>query len=144
MSEMAENQKQAQPDTANVFELAMVLGKALKKDPRMVRMDEAREAYERDPELSGLLAEYEVQQKAMENVAADGVVNPEMVQMIQNRIDTLYKQIAGHPKFLELNEAQDAVNQLMNAVNSTITFAITGQAPSSCTHNCATCGGGCH
>jgi cell fate (sporulation/competence/biofilm development) regulator YlbF (YheA/YmcA/DUF963 family) len=143
MSELTGKEQQVQPDEANVFELAMVLGKALKKDPRMVRMDQARAAYERDEELSGLLAEYEVQQKAMENVAADGTVNQEMVQMIQGRIDTLYKQIAGHPKFLELNEAQEAVNQLMNAVNSTITFAITGQAPSSCTHNCTTCGG-CH
>ena len=32
---------------------------------------------------------------------------------------------------------------LMNAVNATITSNITGELPSSCTHNCSTCGG-CH
>ena len=36
------------------------------------------------------------------------------------------------------------MNDLMNAVNSTITFNITGELPSDCTHNCSTCGGGCH
>ena len=53
-------------DTDNVFEMAMVLGKALKKDPRMARMDAAKDAYEKDPELMTLMSEYEVQQKAME------------------------------------------------------------------------------
>ena len=36
-----------------------------------------------------------------------------------------------------------AVLELMNAVNATITANITGETPSSCTHNCSTCGG-CH
>ena len=46
-------------------------------------------------------------------------------------------------KVRELLEAQEAVNELMNAVNNTITFAITGEMPSNCTHDCSTCGG-CH
>ena len=40
-----ENQNKT-PDTQNVFELAIVLGKALKADPRLVRMENARKAYE--------------------------------------------------------------------------------------------------
>lgn len=130
-------------DTDNVFEMAMVLGKALKKDPRMVRMDKAREAYEADPELSTLMAEYEVQQKAMENITAGADFEPEMIQMIQDRIDALYKQITETPAYAELAAAQEEVNNLMNAVNSTITFAITGEVPSNCTHDCSTCSG-CH
>ncbi len=130
-------------DTSNVFEMAMVLGKAIKADPRMVRMDKAKEAMDADPGISGLMTEYEVQQKALENVAADPEYDPDMVQQIQDRINALYDQIAVHPAFVELNEAQEGVNQLMNAVNSTITFAITGEVPSGCTHDCSTCGG-CH
>lgn len=132
-----------QLDTDNVFEMAMVLGKALKKDARMVRMDEARQAYEQDPELNTLLAEYEVQQKAIENVASGGDSNPDMIMLIQNRIDELYDEIAKNPVYVELQAAQEAVNALMNAVNKTITFAITGEVPSDCTHDCSTCGG-CH
>ncbi len=131
-------------DQKNVFELAIVLGKALKNDPRLVRMEEARKAYESDPELTTLMAEYEVQQKAMENVTTGEDFDPHMIQMIQDRINQLYEEITVHPVFAELNAAQAAVNELMNAVNNTITFAITGEMPSSCTHDCSTCGGGCH
>lgn len=131
-------------DTDNVFEMAMVLGKALKKDPRMTRMEAARKAYEEDPEINTLMAEYEVQQKAVENVTTGENFDPEMIQLIQHRIDELYEQITKNPTFAELNAAQESVNELMTAVNNTITFAITGEMPSNCTHDCATCGGGCH
>ena len=137
-----ENQNKT-PDTQNVFELAIVLGKALKKDPRMVRMDEARKAYEQDETVSTLIAEYEVQQKAMQNIATGESFEPQMMEMIQNRINELYEQIMSHPVYVELNAAQESVNELMNAVNNTITFAITGEMPSGCTHDCSTCGG-CH
>ena len=66
-----------------------------------------------------------------------------LVENVQNRINELYKAIMMHPVFVALNEAQETVNSLMNAVNSTITMQITGEEPSGCTHNCATCGG-CH
>ncbi len=130
-------------DTNNVFELAIVLGKALKNDPRLVRMDAARKAYESDAAISTLMAEYEVQQKALQNVAAGEDFDPQLMESIQNRINELYEKIMGHPVYVELNDAQEAVNELMNAVNNTITYAITGEMPSNCTHDCSTCGG-CH
>ncbi len=130
-------------DTKNVFELAIILGKALKEDPRLVKMEECRKAYEEDAELSQLMAEYNVQQKAMENVTMNEDFDPQLIQNIQDRINVLYEKITVHPVFVELNKAQEAVNELMNAVNNTITFAITGEMPSSCTHDCSTCGG-CH
>ncbi len=130
-------------DTSNVFELAIALGKALKNDPRLVRMETARKAYEEDKTISTLMMEYEVQQKAMQNVASSETFEPQMMEMIQNRINELYEQIMSHPVYVELNAAQEAVNEYMNVVNNTITFAITGEMPSDCTHDCSTCGG-CH
>ena len=66
-----------------------------------------------------------------------------LIDAIQARIDELYKIIMEHPVFIQLNEVQAEVNELMNAVNSTITFHITGEKPS-CSGSCSTCGGGCH
>ena len=130
-------------DTKNVFELAIILGKALKEDPRLIKMEECRKAYEEDPDLSRLMTEYNVQQKAIENLASAEDFDAQLIQSIQDRINELYEQITVHPTFVELNKAQEAVNELMNAVNNTITFAITGEMPSNCTHDCSTCGG-CH
>lgn len=126
----------------DVFELAAELGKQLKCNEKLVRLENAKKAYEADKELGKYMVEYEVQQKALQGEITKEERDTMFIDIIQKRIDELYKIIMSHPVFSELNEAQAEVNELMNAINNTITFNITGEAPS-CTHNCSTCGGGC-
>ena len=130
-------------ENANIFDLAAALGKALKEDEKLVRLEAAKNAYEADGELKKMMVEYEVQQKAMQVEITREERDTHFIDTIQKRIDQLYNSIMAHPVFAELNEAQAEVNELMNAVNNTITFHITGETPSACTHNCSTCGGGC-
>lgn len=125
------------------FELAAQLGKALKEDEKLVRLANAKKAYEEDKELQKYMIEYEVQQKALQVEITREERDTLFIDVIQKRIDELYKLIMEHPVFEELNEAQAEVNELMNAINNTISFEITGELPSSCTHNCSTCGGSC-
>ena len=127
----------------NIFELAAELGRALKEDKRLIALDEARVAYENDETVMKLMMEYEVQQRAMQNEAMKTERNDELLGMIQSRIDALYDEIVASESYKALEKAQDEVNELMNMVNNTITFNITGEEPSGCTHNCSTCGG-CH
>lgn len=126
-----------------IFELAAELGRTLKNDKRLIALEEARKAYENDERLARLLTEYEVQQKAMENEALKGEREEVLIKMIQERIDALYDEIVASEPYKALEAAQKEVNDLMEMVNSTITFQITGEEPSSCTHDCSTCGG-CH
>ena len=126
-----------------IFELAAELGRTLKNDKRLIALEEARKAYENDERLARLLTEYEVQQKAMENEALKGEREEVLIKMIQERIDALYDEIVASEPYKNLEAAQKEVNDLMEMVNSTITFQITGEEPSSCTHDCSTCGG-CH
>ena len=124
-----------------IFELAAELGKALKEDEKLKRLEAAKKAYEADSALQKYMVEYEGQQKALQGEITKEERDTVFIDVIQKRIDELYKLIMEHPIFAELNEAQADVNELMNAVNNTITFNITGEIPSSCTHNCSTCGG---
>ena len=126
-----------------IFELAAELGKKLKDDARLIALEDAKKAYEESAELKKYMIEYEVQQKAMQAEVARADRDMQMVEAIQKRIDQLYRLIAEHPVFAELDRAQAEVNELMNAVNQTIMTQITGEEPSGCTHNCSTCGG-CH
>lgn len=126
-----------------IFELAAELGKKLKDDPRLVALEEAKAAYEKDPQLQKYMLEYDVQQKAMQREVAKPERDMLFIETIQKRIDDLYKLITENPAFAELNRTQAEVNDLMNRVNQTIMTQITGEEPSSCTHNCSTCGG-CH
>ncbi len=126
-----------------IFELAAELGRKLKDDARLIALEEAKKNYEENPQLKKYMIEYEVQQKAMQAEVGRADRDMQMIEAIQKRIDELYKLIAEHPVFVELNRVQAEVNDLMNAVNNTIMTQITGEQPSGCTHNCATCGG-CH
>ena len=130
-------------ENKEIMELAAELGKKLHDDERLKRLEEAKKEYTSDVELQKKLLEYEVQQKAMQGEITKPEKDTVFIEIIQNRIDQLYREITESPAFIKLNEVQAEVNELMNAVNATITANITGETPSSCTHNCSTCGG-CH
>ena len=126
-----------------IFELASALGKKLKEDQRLIDLEKAKNAYQAEPSLQKHMIEYEVQQRALQTEAARPEHDLHLIEAIQHRIDELYKQITEHPAYRELERAQNEVNELMNSVNNTIMTQITGEEPSSCTHNCSTCSG-CH
>ena len=126
-----------------IFELAAELGKALKEDEKLVKLEEAKKAYDESKTLQKNLVEFEVQQNALQQEIAKEERDTVFIEVIQKRIDDLYNLIIDDPAFVALNKAQEEVNELMNAVNTTITYNITGEMPSSCTHDCSTCGG-CH
>ena len=126
-----------------VFDLAAQLGQALKNDERLVKLKAAREAYDQSKELQALIDEYNVQQAAIEQAATAQEIDTHLIDVLQERVNEIYTAITQSEPYLALNRAQSEVNALMEAVNSTITFNITGELPSSCTHNCSSCGG-CH
>ena len=90
-----------------------------------------------------LTAEYEAQQKAMQQEIARPARDDAAIARMQARMDELYDAIVATAAYRELQAAQEEVNELMNMVNTTIMFQITGEAPQNCTHDCSTCGG-CH
>ena len=124
-----------------IMEIAEMLGKTIKADPRMERLNNAKKAYDDDITLNKYMMEYDVQQKAMSKEYEKSEKDMMLISEIQKRVDELYKLITENPVFAELDEAQADVNALMNEVNQTITYNITGENP--CTHDCSTCGG-CH
>ena len=126
-----------------IFEIAAELGKALKNDARLTALEEARKAYESDERVAQLMPEYEVQQHAIQMEAAKEERDNALLKSLQDRIDEIYDAIVATEAYKALEQAQNEVNELMELVNNTITFNITGEQPSGCTHNCSTCGG-CH
>ena len=125
----------------HIEELAAQLGKAIKEDDRIKELNAARDAYEASEELRTLMTEYEVNQKALEFEAGKPETDSDLISKMQARLDELYDKIMEHPVFVRLSDAQNAVNEFMEAVNNIITFNITGELPSSCTHDCSSCGG---
>ena len=115
-----------------IFELAKLLGEAIKKDTRLIEFEEAKKAYENDAELQSALKEYEVQQQALQSEMIKEDKDSFTIDAINERINELYNQIVSNSSFLKLNQIQVEVNELMNEVNNTITCAITGEDPKTC------------
>lgn len=125
-----------------IHELAIEIGKAIKADERMIRLNAARAAYEANEDLSSALMEYEIQQRALADEYTKADRDEALIAAVQQRIDVLYEKITGSAEYKEMLAAEEAVNALMNEVNTTITTEITGEAP--CTHDCSSCSHHCH
>ena len=125
----------------SIYSLAAELGKAIKEDERMIRMEKAKEAYESSEKIGNLMMEYGIQQQALTTMGDGDEIDTDALTRIQDRIDEIYAEITLDPLFKELDEAQQAVNELMESVNNTIMFNATGKT--ACTHDCSSCSG-CH
>lgn len=125
----------------SIYSLAAELGKAIKEDERMIRMEKAKEAYESSEKIGNLMMEYGIQQQALTTMGDGEEIDTDALTRIQDRIDEIYAEITMDPVFKELDEAQNAVNELMETVNNTIMYNATGKTP--CTHDCSSCSG-CH
>ncbi len=125
--------------TAN--ELAALLGKTLRSDDRYVALEAAHAAYEKAPQLHTCMTEYNVQQHAYEAECAKETPDTLLIASIERRIEELYNMITSDPVFAALNKAQEDFNALMEEINGTLMYNLTGQMP--CTHDCSSCGGGC-
>ena len=125
----------------SIYALAAELGKAIKADERMIRMEAAKAAYESSEKIGKLMMEYGIQQQALTAMGDSEEIDTDALTRIQDRIDEIYAEITTDPIFKELEEAQNDVNELMETVNNTIMFNATGKTP--CSHDCSSCSG-CH
>ncbi len=125
----------------SIYELAAKLGQAIKEDERMIRMEKAKADYDSSEKIGNLMMEYGIQQQALTAMGDGEEIDTDALTRIQDRIDEIYAEITTDPVFIELDEAQTAVNELMETVNNTIMFNATGNTP--CSHDCASCSG-CH
>lgn len=124
-----------------IMELAAQLGQAIKADERVAKMNEAKEAYEKDEKVQALMLEYNTQQIALAEEYKKSPVDEKVIEAIGNRLDAIVGEVTKMETFIKINEAQEAVNALMNEVNAEIEFQITGQRP--CAHDCSCCGSDC-
>ena len=128
-----------------IIELAHTLGLAIAESDEIKALEIAKEAYESDAALQAKLAEYETDRKLLteEFIKEEGEKNESEVARLREHMEALAAEIVVDEKYVAFTTAQEALNALMAEVNAEIKFCITGERPSTCTHDCSTCGG-CH
>lgn len=126
-----------------VLEYAQKLGEAIAEDEVIKNLNDAKKAYEDNLELQHFMFEYNTQRSILgaEYQKDISEQNESLINLVKEKIDELYNAIVTHEDYLSYVEAQQAVNKLMNDVNSEISFYAFGERP--CTHDCSSCSSNC-
>lgn len=127
-----------------IIELAHALGEEIAKSNEIENLEVAKGAFETDVALQEKMKEYETERMLLgeEFSKADGA-DKEVIEKLKARIGELTSEISESASYKAFQAAQEAMNALMAEVNAEIKFCITGERPSTCTHDCSTCSG-CH
>ena len=126
-----------------VKECAKLLGETVAVSEEVKGYLAAKEAYDTSRELQSMLAEYSAQRMLLgeERMKQLPDQDAELLAKLEARVEELYEAITHADEYLALNTAQQAVNLLMQEVNSEINFYAFGERP--CTHDCSTCHSDC-
>ena len=127
-----------------VIELAHQLGMEIAKSEEISNLEAAKNAFEADAELQGLMSEYETERRLLgeEFSKPTDEADEKAIADLRARIEELTAMISKNPIYITFANAQQAMNKLMADVNAEIKFCITGERDT-CTHDCSTCSG-CH
>ena len=128
-----------------IIELAHKLGEEIAKSDEIKYLEEAKAQFQADAELQAKMSEYETDRLLLGQEFAKDTdeADQKAIADLRARIEELTSVISKDPKYIAFAEAQNAMNALMADVNAEIKFCITGERPSTCTHDCSTCSG-CH
>ena len=126
-----------------IIELAHALGEEIARSEEIKNLEAAKDLYERDAELQSKLSEYEIQRKLLgeEFSKSEDEADEKAIADIRARIDELTREICANSVYVNFVNAKKAMDDLMASVNAEIKFCITGERPTTCTHDCSTCGG---
>ena len=103
----------------------------------------AKQAFDTDDELQQLIGDFNVAKLALMNESNKDKPDAEKTEKLRTQTTQSYEKVMAHPVMMQLNDAEIALEGLLNQVNGILQQSITGEEPGGCTHNCATCSG-CH
>ena len=128
-----------------IIELAHALGEEIAKSDEIKNLEESKKAFETDAELQAKMREYETERTLLrEEFNKADEDNQAAIEALKKRLEELSLEITANSHYTNFANAQNALNNLMDSVNAEIKFCITGERPSTCTHDCSTCGGCAH
>ena len=125
----------------NIFEKTRELGELIQESELMKKTKELEAKQESDEEAVALLKEFNLNRMNLARDMQSGKLSREdAIQQNNQAFDDL---CAKSPVIREYVQAKQEFDAMVQQVNQILNYYITGQDPS-CTHDCSTCGGGCH
>lgn len=128
-----------------IIELAHALGEEIAKSDELRALESAKNAFQADDSLQKMMGEYEAERRALGEEFAKNAEDTDksVIESLKKRLEELSSEIMKNENYAAFASAQQAMDALMADVNGEIKFCITGERPSTCTHDCSSCAG-CH
>ncbi|HCA71932.1 MAG TPA: YlbF family regulator [Ruminococcaceae bacterium] len=134
----------------DVIEATRGLGKALQADPCFSRMQEVSRKCDADKELQEMIGHFNLIRMNLNNENQKDSHDQEKVDKYKGEMQETYTKIMGNPNMILYTAAQKEMDSLLKRVYGIISKCAEGEDPAtadytpSCTHDCSSCGGGCH
>lgn len=128
-----------------IIELAHALGEEIAKSEEIRALESAKDAFQADEPLQKMMAEYDAERRALGAEFAKNADESDktVIENLKKRLEELSAEIMKNDNYTNFAAAQQAMDALMADVNAEIKYCITGERPSTCTHDCSSCAG-CH
>ncbi len=127
----------------NIIEKTKELGALIQESDAVKNYNQVKIAYDTDEELQKLVKEFNLHKMTLMNLTGAEEQDAERIAEVEERVKSVYAKITENENVMKMQEATKAVEALLGQVNGVLTYYITGEEPTSCTHDCSTCGG-CH
>lgn len=130
--------------------MAREMGKELQKSEEYANLQKAMKANDNDSVLQDLIGAFNIQRIALNTEMQKKEADEVKIKDMNTALQKVYGQIMANPSMVAYNEAKQAMDALMNRVNTVLIHSVNGADPDtcpdheeSCGGSCATCGG-CH
>lgn len=127
----------------DIIQMAREIGKAIQADDRYIAYCLAKEANDNDDQLQNLIGAFNLKRMELNMEVGKPDKDTEKVQMLNDVIKDMYKQIMENPKMMVYNSTKTAMDELLGQINNIITMSANGLDPETCDVSTASCSGDC-
>lgn len=132
----------------DLLEKAKEFGSLIQKDERYLNFKKATKASENNKELQDKIGQFNLKRLNINQETMKKDKDPEKIKQLDKQLSSLYQEIMSNELMKNYNKASEELNKLVRDICTIITKSSEGEDPqeidlSSCSGNCASCGG-CH
>lgn len=123
---------------SEILKKARELGQAIVDSEEFKNLKAAEEKQDNDEEAMALLVEYSNIRKTLAEEINTGVSDERMAE-IREKLEETYEKVMSNQTIAQYNEAQQKFSNVVNQMNSILTYFMTGQESGGCSGNCSGC-----
>ena len=125
-----------------IIEKTRELGELIRDSKEMQELKKIEAEQDADENAKTLLMEFNMNRMNLGRDLQNGKITEE--EAIKKNKEAYDKMVASSEIIKKYVDAKKELDRIVTEVNGILNYYITGHSPSECSHDCSSCGGGCH